>query len=217
MEKMAIQGEQYWTEETLIYARPHPRLRFMAKQLCQGTPRRLLDIGCSAATLRDLLPADFVYFGCDITDHAAQRLPPGHFLQADFNRGDGLSFFKERTIEAIHIGGVLEYLHQPKTLLREARSLVPTNAPLLLSMINFQGERYRETRQHHPGWVFKPTLEEIRFALVECGWQVDRVWPFSEREGVKSYWFHGWAGLLGPHHPWIRQQARQYILQTHAV
>src|SRR4051794_13196004 len=107
---------QYWHEETKKYNRPHPRLRQMARLLRRQPQRRLLDVGCSTAVLQNLLPPLFVYFGCDIAEHAGTILPSGHFLQVDFNRDSSLSAFDGAGIDVIHVGGVLEYLERPDAL-----------------------------------------------------------------------------------------------------
>lgn len=212
-----VQGEKYWSAETMIYDRPHPRLRFMARQIARFPQHRLLDIGCSTAALRDLLPRHFEYFGCDITDHAAQKLPAGHFLQADFNRGDGLGFFRDKQISALHIGGVLEYLHKPEALLQEARALVQAGSPLILSIINFEGKRFREVRQHHPAWVYKPGLSQVQQLLSETRWKVERTWPLLERSGLRGRWLQACAQWLGPENAWMRREAKQFILRARAV
>ena len=81
----------------------------------------MLDIGCSTAALRRLLPRDCDYYGCDVAPHAAGALAVDHFRQLDFNRSCDLAAFAGRGIDAIHLGGVLEYLARPAELLRSAR------------------------------------------------------------------------------------------------
>ena len=71
-----------WQVETQLYDRPHPRLAMMAGLLAALPQRRLLDIGCGTARLKQLLPADFDYFGCDVTDHAARVLAHRSFSAA---------------------------------------------------------------------------------------------------------------------------------------
>src|SRR5438046_1055781 len=135
-------GFDFWQQETTLYSRPHPRLRTMARLLRRLPQRRLLDVGCSTAALRDLLPASFVYHGCDIADHARTKLPPGRFAQVDFNKSVDLSAFAGRGIDVVHVGGVLEYLERPGDLLRALHDLVPAGSPLVVSIINFESRRY---------------------------------------------------------------------------
>jgi predicted TPR repeat methyltransferase len=207
----------YWTRESAHYWRPHPRLRVMAKILTRLPQRRLLDLGCSGAALRDLLPSSFTYFGCDITDQASKRLPDAHFLQRDFNESADLSFFVGRRIDVMHVGGVLEYLRAPEQLLSEARKLVPAGAALVLSIINFEGAYYSDLRRQHAGWIYQPGLDTLRRTLGTTGWAVERAWPFSEKRGLKELWSRSWAKLLGPDHPWTRRRARQFILLARAA
>ena len=207
----------YWAQESTIYWKPHPRLRFMANVLARQPQRRLLDIGCSGATLRDLLPASYTYFGCDITDEASRRLPNGHFLRRDFNDTAELSFFAAKQIDALHVGGVLEYLREPDQLLIEARTLVPAGAPLVLSIINFEGTHYSATHTHHAKWIYRPGLDSFVELVGNAGWAVERIWPFIEKRGLKHLWFQGWAKLLGARHRWTRRRARQFILLARAV
>ncbi len=207
----------YWTQESALYWQPHPRLRFMAKLLSRLPQRRLLDIGCSGAALRELLPASFVYFGCDLSDEAARRLPEGHFLQCDFNETTNLSFFNDKAITAIHVGGVLEYLRQPEQLLIEARKLVSAGAPLVLSLINFQSAHYSQLRTHHAKWIYRPGLHTLMKMMRSAGWSAERIWPFTEKNGLRRLWLRTGATLFGVCHPWTRRRARQFILLARAV
>ncbi|HMP16295.1 MAG TPA: methyltransferase domain-containing protein, partial [Gemmatales bacterium] len=166
----------YWDSETLLYNRPHERLRFMAEILAAQPGRRLLDVGCSAAVLKELLPEDMVYFGADISSVAAPLLPPGHFLQIDLNRTTELAFFQNKQIDSIHLGGVLEYLQDPASLLRSLRVLVPAEATLLTSIINFSAHRFQQAEQHHPAWVYKPKLSELEALMQGEGWKVEQTW-----------------------------------------
>jgi SAM-dependent methyltransferase len=161
MTMAAASGVEFWQKETTLYDTPHLRLRIMARWLRQLPQRRLLDLGCSTARLRNLLPADYRYFGCDISDHARSRLSPGHFLQMDLNQTGDFSAFAHHGIDVIHIGGVLEYLQRPRLVLRALRNLVTGNSPMVLSVINFDSRRYAEADGHHPGWVFKATPGRI--------------------------------------------------------
>lgn len=210
-------GVDYWNQETRLYCKAHPRLRFMANVLRELPQQGLLDIGCAGATLRDLLPSSFNYFGCDITDRASERLPPGHFIRQDLNASHDLAFFDERGIDVIHIGGVLEYLHEPGAVLEEARRLLKPGQPLLVSMIHFQGQRYAVEESHHPSWVYKPRLEEFLHLVQESGWKLDRLWPFSDKDGWKGSWYRLWSRLLGAKHAWTRRHARQFILLARAA
>lgn len=207
----------YWAEESTVYWKPHPRLRFMANILCRLPQRRLLDLGCSGAALRDLLPVSFSYFGCDITDEARRRLPDGHFLQRDFNDSPDLSFFADKHIDVIHVGGVLEYLREPHELLVEARKLVTPGSPLVLSIINFESTHYADPRTHHPRWIYRPNLDSFIHLFGANGWNAARIWPFTEKCALKQLWLRCCANLLGARHSAIRRRARQFILLARAA
>jgi SAM-dependent methyltransferase len=206
-----------WQQETRIYDRPHPRLRRMAALVNALPQRRLLDVGCSTAALRTLLSDDIAYFGCDIADHAAAMLPRGHFQQLDFNRGGDLMVFASQAIDAVHIGGVLEYLEDPRDLLRQARQLVGSQGALIVSLINFQAQRYCEAESHHAGWIYKPTLDQFRTALAETGWQIRREEAFLGRGIVRDRLLAIGARMVGLDAPWLRRHARQFILAADAV
>ncbi len=206
-----------WQQETRRYDRPHPRLKRMAAALTACPQRRLLDVGCSTATLRRLLPADFEYYGCDVADHAAHVLPPGRFLHRDLNRSADLSFFRPCGIDAIHIGGVVEYLECPGEVLRELHGLVPSGAPLVCSLINFQSLRYADPRRRHPGWIYRPTLDEFRVELRDAGWRLVDEQPFLGRSGWRGWWFRRWTDLRGVDHPQTRAAAEQFILRAAAT
>jgi SAM-dependent methyltransferase len=217
---MAITHQQVapvdWHDETLRYDRPHARLVAMARLLRSLPQRRVLDIGCSTAALRTLLPPDCDYYGCDFTPHARAVLAADHFCQLDFNRSCDLSAFAGRGIDAIHIGGVLEYLLRPAELLRSARTLVAAGSPLLVSIINFEAAAFARREAHHLGWIYKPRLEELRQALAEHGWSVHRQIPFRGKRAVREWLFRRRAEARGVDHPWTRRHARQFILLARA-
>jgi SAM-dependent methyltransferase len=201
-----------WQQETQKYDRPHRRLLEMARWLKALPQRRLLDVGCSTTALRRLLPPDFHYYGCDITDHARQSLEPGHFRQMDFNVNCDLQAFAQESIDVIHIGGVLEYLERPPELLQDLRRLVKLGSPMVLSIINFHGKKFSDAGCHHPGWIYKPSLPEFRQVLQQHGWQIKRQAAFLDKNGPRAKLTSWWANCLGVDHPWTRRRARQFIL-----
>jgi SAM-dependent methyltransferase len=212
-------GVTNWQEEALQYDSKHPRMRAMAKLINAMPERSLLDAGCSVGTLQRLLPADYEYFGCDITDHAARSLGPSHFQQLDLNATTDLSFFENRGIQLIHMGGFLEYIRQPRELLRSFHRVVGVGGRLIMSMTNFECHRYQDVaKSHHRAWLFKPKVEELRDALASQGWRVEREVPFI---GGRSSWSRRLSRLLahvrGVNHPWTRKQAWLFITIARAV
>jgi len=205
-----------WQKETKIYERPHPRLAAMAQVIRALPHRRILDAGCSTGTLETLLPRDFAYYGCDVTDHAQARLAPGRFRQIDFNRSSDLSAFAGEGIDMVHIGGVLEYLDRPQEFLRSTRQLVAGVGRLVVSIINFQSFMYRGPRNHHLGWIYKPVLEELRQALADTGWAIERQMPFFGPRRLGTWLANAWSERLGVDHPLTRRRAQQFILQARA-
>lgn len=210
-------GTTYWNTETLQYRNPHARLRLMADILRELPEKRVLDVGCSTAALKQLLPEDVEYFGVDISPKAASILPPGHFVQLDFNSDFSLDFFRASNINCVHIGGVLEYLHSPGRLLSMLRELVPEKSPMVLSIINFAAKRYDDARRHHPAWQYKPSLAELQKLLGENRWKVERVWAFDDRANwrklgqfLMTYW-------LGIEHPWTMRRIKQFVMLARAA
>ena len=206
-----------WQEETLFYDKIHPRMVAMAKCLTALPHRSVLDIGCSAGTMQRLLPADFSYYGCDITDHAGKHLPPGHFHQIDLNATRDLSFFANKGIRVVNIGGVLEYLKQPGELFAELRRLVGPGGHVVCSMVNFQAARYADSATHHPAWAFKPPLEELRQVVTGQGWQIARELPFIGPMGWRTQPYQWLARYRGVNHPWTRKQSWLVILIAEAA
>ena len=207
---------QYWQRETLRYDRPHPRLVITAQMLRSLPQRRVLDVGCSTAMLSRVLPRDFEYYGCDVTDHASALLPPQHFKQVDLNASADLTAFDNRQIELVHVGGVLEYLRRPDELLASARRLVGSGGRLLTTIINFQSAGYQDSSKHHPAWVYKPTLAELRRAMTAAGWKVTSQRPFFAKSGIRGRVAEVIATSLGPNHPWTQRRAEQFILLAQA-
>jgi SAM-dependent methyltransferase/predicted O-methyltransferase YrrM len=206
-----------WQTESQLYDRPHPRLVMMARLLAGLPQRRLLDVGCATARLKQLLPPDFDYYGCDVTDHAAGVLAPDHFRQLDLNRSCDLSHFAGRGIDVVHIGGVLEYLERPEELLAACRRLVGPAGRLVLSIINFECQRYQQPERHHPGWLYKPAPDEFRRLLAASGWQIERGLPLLGKDRLRGVLLDVLGRILKLEHPIIRCQARQLVFQVRAV
>lgn len=175
-----------WQKETVIYDRPHPRLVEMARLIRALPAHAILDIGCSTAIMKDLIGDGFEYFGCDIADAHGGRLDHDHFRQIDFNKSTDLSAFSGRGIDAIHIGGVLEYLERPETLLQAARELTGKGGHAVISIINFTADRYRDPASHHAAWIYKPKIAEFLRFVEANGWSVLRTQPFYLERGMKS-------------------------------
>jgi 2-polyprenyl-3-methyl-5-hydroxy-6-metoxy-1,4-benzoquinol methylase len=214
---MSTNNSVNWVQETLWYHRPHDRLVRVARRLCRLSERKLLDVGCATGYLRRLLPADFEYFGCDVTNHASVELPADHFAQVDFNRSADLSFFAGQKIEVLHVGGVLEYLDRPEDLLTSARELVDRGRPMILSIVNFQSPKMRRKENHHPGWVYRPTLEELKRSLLAAGWKTERVSSLLRGSQFSQMWKSAAAKVLGPDHAWTRNAAHQFLIEARAA
>ncbi len=167
-----------WTEESARYDEAHLRLVEMGRLVSLMPSRRVLDIGCSTAKLKQVLGDGFEYFGCDIADIAGHVLDGDHFRQIDFNRSVDLSAFHDRGIGTIHVGGVVEYLVDPEALLRAARQVVAGDGRMVLSIINFEAARYRDPAGHHFAWIYKPAVAEFLKALDASGWKIEEVRPF---------------------------------------
>ena len=205
-----------WQQETLLYDRHHPRLARMARLIRELPGQRILDVGCSTGMLARLLGPGYEYYGCDIADHAARNLPPGHFLQIDFNGNCDLSPFHGRGIELAHLGGVLEYLEQPARLLKRLRELLGEGGHLVVSMINFDCDRYSQAQSHHPGWIYRPSLVELQGELARCGWLPLKTVPMLGKGGLRDLLFAAARHTLGPEHGWVRSQTRQFLLTARA-
>jgi SAM-dependent methyltransferase len=206
-----------WQVESRLYDRAHPRLVMMAGLLAALPQRRLLDVGCATARLKQVLPPDFDYYGCDVTDHAASVLASDHFRQLDLNRSCDLAHFAGQGIDVVHVGGVLEYLERPQALLDACHRLVGPDGRMVVSIINFECQRYGQSESHHPGWIYKPTLGEFRQQLAAGGWQIERGLPLLGKGPLRGLAFAALSRLLKLEHPVIRRQARQFVFQVRAV
>jgi SAM-dependent methyltransferase len=217
MSIMTRPGPTDWQTEALHYDRLHPRMQAMARLINALPERSLLDVGCSAGTLQRLLPKDYEYFGCDITDHAA-HLGPTHFQQLDLNASQDLSFFEGRGIQLIHMAGFLEYIGQPRELLQSCHRVVGPGGRLIVSMTNFECYRYQDVaRSHHRAWLFKPKLEELRETLESQGWRIERELPFvgpGRWRARLRRWLAYWNGV---NHPRTRHNAWLFITIARAV
>jgi predicted TPR repeat methyltransferase len=212
---MSLSLSTDWSRDTLLFDKPHDRLRLMARLLAKHPLRRLLDVGCSTGVLRSLLPADFDYHGCDLAPHAALRLPPDRFRQVDLN-GAGLTTPSDWKIDIIHMGGVLEYMREPGRILRQARALVAQRGALVLSIVNFRCG-YWSPRRCHPTTVYRPSLDELLQLLDECGWRTKRIVAFRPSKRWPRRLGMWLAQRLGAQHPWTQRWCHQYIVVTEAA
>jgi SAM-dependent methyltransferase len=204
-----------WNKEGLLYRRPHPRLVLMASIVTQLNPRVVLDVGCAAGTLRQLLPASIDYYGCDVSELAASELGADRFRQIDLDHSADLSAFAGYGIDLVHMGGLLEYLQQPQTVLRSARSLVGGGGRLVASIINFASRTFGDPANHHAAWVYKPALDEFRRLLAETGWSVERTVPFHS-----ASWLVRRFTMLRPDDadaPATRRLAKQFVVVARAL
>ncbi len=204
-----------WKTETLAYNWVHPRLVAMSR-LAQGLPgRRLLDVGCSAGTFGRLLPG-FEYFGCDVAEHARAELKPGHFEQLDLNGGGDVSVFADRGIDTVNIGGVLEYIAAPGELLAKLARIVRPGGYLVLSMVNFEADRYVPPATHHADWKYKPRLEDLLKVVEAASWDVQRVIPFVGPSGWRTPFLRMRLRSRGPNHRWTRKTAWLFFVVARA-
>jgi SAM-dependent methyltransferase len=204
--------ETNWQAETLFYDKKHPRLLEMSRAIRALPHRGVLDVGCSVGTMRKLLPPEFDYYGCDITDHAGGHLEPGHFQQIDLNETLDLSYFANRGIGTVCISGVLEYIRRPDDLLRTLHHLVGPGGCLVLSMTNFEADRYSDTSVHHPAWLFKPRLDELRTHLKNQGWRVATEAGLTGDMGWRTRFYRYLLQRRGTNHPWTRRRAWYFLV-----
>lgn len=144
-------------------------------------------------------------------------LRPDHFQQLDFNHTCDLTHFNGRGINVIHVGGVLEYLERPQALLDACHQVVGPAGRMLVSIINFECQRYRQPESYHPGWIYKPTLDEFRRLLAARGWQIERGWPMLGKGRLRGSLLAALGRILKLDHPAVRRKARQFVFQVRAV
>src|SRR5262249_18342535 len=111
----------------------------------------------------------------------------------------------------------LEYLQAPGKLLSALYRLLPRDASMVLSIINFESARYARPGSGHGRWIFRPRLDELRNLLKQNGWRVVKEVAFRGQNGPGEWFFNWWSRRLGCDHPWTRKRARQFILHAHAA
>lgn len=206
-----------WQRETLKYDRAHERLRSVARVLAKHPIHCLFDIGCSTGMLKRLLPAGVEYYGCDISDQARENLDGEHFQRMDLNVSSDFLYFAGRGIDAIHVGGVVEYLQRPAEMLANARALLAAEGLLVVSIINFRSRKFTSPENWHPAWIYRPTLEEFRHCLKNSGWRVERQIPLFRHEDRRIGMKATVARVLGVDSPWAQKTARQFLLVARAA
>lgn len=152
----------YWDKETDKYLPVHTRLYRVAEEIKKALPQggKILDIGCSRMTLKNILGEKFDYYGVDIVDNSTDI----HYAQFDLNQ-DSLSAFPFKfKFDAIVCSGVFEYIELDK--IKEilnffTKDISHEKTWFVFTYTNFD-HLSRRFIPNHPKWVTVMSLGEMK-------------------------------------------------------
>lgn len=134
----------------------------------------VLDIGCGAMALRDFLPEGCTYMPADIVS----RTPD--CIVVDLNTGP----YPAIGSDAVTMLGVLEYIRDPDSVLRQARKY---HDQLIFSYVTHARGSVESRRAM--GWVSDFTLKDICGTVQRTGWRLDSKRCIKRRWRTSEYLF----------------------------
>lgn len=127
--------KDFWAEENLKYAKPHFRLRKVARVI-SGQARNqqysLLDVGCGPGALGSLMPSNVQYYGIDISiPEPAQNLLEVDILENPIG-------FHGMKFDLVVAQGLFEYMgeHQSQKF-AEIAEVLKDNGKFIVTYMNF--------------------------------------------------------------------------------
>jgi cyclopropane fatty-acyl-phospholipid synthase-like methyltransferase len=134
-----VYSRDFWAEENTKYARPHLRMRKVARlvnRLAAGREVALLDVGCGPATLELLLAPNVRYHGIDIAiQEPAPNLKQSDVLAEPIS-SDAAPF------DLIVAEGLFEYLADKQSQkFAEIADLLTPSGRFIVTYVNFDHRR----------------------------------------------------------------------------
>jgi cyclopropane fatty-acyl-phospholipid synthase-like methyltransferase len=131
--------KDFWAEENLKYAKPHFRMRKVARvvsEQARGRQCSLLDVGCGPGALGSLMPSNVKYHGIDISiPEPAQNLLEVDILEDPIG-------FRGMKFDLVVAQGLFEYLgeHQSQKF-AEITEVLKDNGKFIVTYMNFDHRR----------------------------------------------------------------------------
>lgn len=161
-----------WAKMDSLATQWDSRAAMAARHIPAG--QRVLDIGAGAMSLRGNLAPGCSYFPADIVS----RCPDCQVV--DLNKGE----FPAGQYDWVTFLGVLEYVHEPASVLVRARSAAPNAIVTYCTMDNGDLQVRRGM-----GWVNEYTRPQIEGLLAEAGWTVRDVAEVKRGPGNIQFMF----------------------------
>jgi SAM-dependent methyltransferase len=142
-----------WETESLEYNTVHTRLAFVRDKVVQLGPSSVLELGCSVGLLRQeilsLLPSTD-YWACDISSSAVEVVADPRVVVHDLNN-DGLPF-RDKTWDCVVGSGILEYLDDLPSLLRQTFAALRPGGAVVMTYFNMRhySRRIAPLRRRRP-------------------------------------------------------------------
>lgn len=166
-------AKDFWKEANRKFNEPHfrtERVVGIATKIAHGRECDLLDVGCGPATVSEVLPPNFHYYGIDIAiqDHSAANL-----LEADL-RKEPIRFGDKR-FDIVLAQGFFEYVGDTQAQkFAEIASILKPNGKFIVTYWNFA---HRAPDVYHAISNIQP-MASFRQDLARY-FRIDRAYPAS--------------------------------------
>ena len=144
-----------WADPDSLAAGAKARAAAAAVMMAAGC--RVLDLGCGAMALREVLPPGCAYVPCDLVARSEDT------IVADLNQGQ----FPPGDYGAVAALELIEYLHEPGRVLAQCRQAAPS---LVLSYVPADAGDGPERRAR--GYFNDFTAGELEALLLAAGWRI---------------------------------------------
>jgi len=218
-----LANRDYWERGTFKYDCLHDRLLCVLEQLRAVEPASVLDIGCGTGELARAMGEQIprtVYFGCDISQSAVDRLASDRVVRCDLNAGE--LAFVGHAFDCVVASGICEYVDDLHALLTDIHQRLAEGGTLIVSYVNRRhvARLVRRLLGRSPGgnrtWRPLVRLSEFERLLAGAGFTIARRVVTSgriENAGRRPWpkWQAAYRDALGRCAPLRLLLARQMI------
>lgn len=167
----------YWNKETNKYLPIHTRLIRVGDEIKKKLPNggRVLDLGCSRMTLKNIIGEKFDYYGIDIVDNQDYE----KYAKFDLAKDNFQSFPFLFKFDVIVCSGIFEYLELER--IKEILNFVSEkishdNTIFIFTYTNFN-HISRLFVPNHEKWITIMSIKDMKSVFIDSGFYVLDYFP----------------------------------------
>ncbi|MFN5183924.1 MAG: class I SAM-dependent methyltransferase [Bacteroidota bacterium] len=170
-----------WETDVTNYNKFHLRIRIIAKIINSLDYVQVVDLGCATGTLRKLLKKQISYIGVDFIEPKNET--DFIFYKCDFN-SQSLPF-EIQGVKLVVCSGLLEYVEDVDSFLKNIRLLLGNNGKLIVSYFNFNHISRRVKKityknlYFHPDWRGHYSLNDLKKIIFNSGFEIENILPMG--------------------------------------